>query len=310
MPLTAIRLHATLPPSISRSRTPGQASRAGSGVWFHVLALSQRRIGSYDAEARLRTLGCIALALQVQGEVAHGGGFEGDVVSLIVRAGPVAKAVLLILVLFSVASWGVILYKLWVFKRAESETGRFLDVFRRSSKFSEVNAVCRSLEGSSLVGLFLAGYAELNSQLRQPGSDNPHMASASSPAAVVKRPTLKSLQAVDRALLRAASVEVSKLERRVPFLATTAAITPFIGLFGTVWGIMTSFQAIGQVGSTNLAVVAPGIAEALIATAAGLFAAIPALYFYNHFTTRVKHLASQMDDFALEFLNISERNFT
>ena len=103
---------------------------------------------------------------------------------------------------------------------------------------------------------------------------------------------------------------MTKLERRVPFLATTASITPFIGLFGTVWGIMTSFQSIGVAGSSSLTVVAPGIADALIATAAGLFAAIPAVYFYNHFTKRVKQFATEMDDFSLEFLNISERNFT
>jgi biopolymer transport protein TolQ len=121
---------------------------------------------------------------------------------------------------------------------------------------------------------------------------------------------LKSLAAVDRALLRAAAVEVTKLERRLPLLATTASITPFIGLFGTVWGIMTSFQGIASVGSTSLGVVAPGIAEALIATAAGLFAAIPAVYFYNHFVAEVKDLTAAMDDFALEFLNIAERNFT
>ena len=115
---------------------------------------------------------------------------------------------------------------------------------------------------------------------------------------------------MDRALLRASTVEVARLERRVTFLATTASITPFIGLFGTVWGIMTSFQGIAAQGSSSLGVVAPGIAEALIATAAGLFAAIPAVYFYNHLTSRVKRFAAEMDDFSLEFLNIAERNFT
>ena len=115
---------------------------------------------------------------------------------------------------------------------------------------------------------------------------------------------------MDRALLRASLTETSKLERRLPFLATTASITPFIGLFGTVWGIINAFQNIGTQGSTSLAVVAPGIADALIATAAGLFAAIPAVYFYNHLTNRVKEFAAEMDDFSLEFLNISERNFT
>jgi biopolymer transport protein TolQ len=210
--------------------------------------------------------------------------------------------VLGILLIFSVVSWGVVFYKAWAFRRIERQTATFLDVFRRSTKFSEVQAVCKSLEGSPLVGIFQAGYAELNLQLRQPGGG--------SPDATQGRPTLKSLAAVDRALLRASSAEVNKLEKRVPFLATTASITPFIGLFGTVVGIMNAFSNIGSQGSTDLAVVAPGIAEALIATAGGLAAAIPAVYFYNHFTTKVKTYASEMDDFALEFLNIAERNFT
>ncbi len=214
--------------------------------------------------------------------------------------------VLSILLLFSAVSWGIILYKTFVYRRAARQTQTFLAVFRKSSKFSEVQAVCASLEASPLVGLFQAGYTELNTQLRQ--SQAP--AEAAKPAAVVGRPTLKSLDAVDRALLRASTVELSKLERHVPFLATTASITPFIGLFGTVWGIMMSFQRIGAAGSSSLAVVAPGIADALIATAAGLFAAIPAVYFYNHFTHRVKEFSAAMDDFSLEFLNICERNFT
>ena len=130
------------------------------------------------------------------------------------------------------------------------------------------------------------------------------------PAGVTARPTLKSLAAVDRALLRASGVELNKLESQIPFLASTASIAPFIGLFGTVWGIIAAFVSIGVSGSTNLAVVAPGIAEALVATAAGLVAAIPAVYAYNHLSNRVKLFASEMDDFAMEFLNIAERNFT
>jgi biopolymer transport protein TolQ len=161
---------------------------------------------------------------------------------------------------------------------------------------------------SPLVGIFQAGYAELNTQLRQPSTRLSE--GEPKPAAAAVRPTLRSLDAVDRSLLRATSVEVGRLEKHVLFLATTAAITPFIGLFGTVIGIMFAFTRIGAEGSTSLAVVAPGIADALIATAAGLFAAVPAVYFYNAFTNRVMDFASQMDDFALEFLNISERNFT
>jgi biopolymer transport protein TolQ len=211
------------------------------------------------------------------------------------------KTVLLILGVFSVVSWSIVLYKSWTFRQSARQSATFLEVFRRSNKFSEVQAVCKSLGESPLVGLFQAGYAELTAQLRQ---------SSESSAGASARPLLKSLTAVDRALLRASVVEVSKLEKRLAFLATTASITPFIGLFGTVWGIMMSFQMIGQTGSTNLDAVAPGISEALIATAAGLAAAIPAVYFYNHLTQQVKVFAAQMDDFAMEFLNIAERNFT
>jgi biopolymer transport protein TolQ len=251
--------------------------------------------------------GIFALALGAQGAnqpAAGTGVVNTDIVYLVTHASITVQAVLVILLLFSAVSWGVIIYKLWIYSYADRQTATFLDVFRKSSKFSEVQAVCRSLPASPLVGLFQAGYAELNTQLRaNPGAD----AKLAQPAA---RPTLKSLDSVDRALLRANTVEMTKLERRVTFLATTASITPFIGLFGTVWGIMTSFQSIGAAGSSSLGIVAPGIAEALVATAAGLFAAIPAVYFYNHFTNRVKHFAAEMDDFSLEFLTIAERNFT
>lgn len=264
---------------------------------------------SYESEVRLRTLGYVALGLlQAEGEVAPESAFGGDVLALVSGSSAIAKFVLIILLLFSITSWGIILYKLWTFNRVTRHSKTFLDIFRRSSKFSEVQAVCQSLGASPLVGMFQAGYAELNTQLRQAGSHS--AAVGGSPAAVPIRPMLKSVAAVDRALLRASTVEVNKLEYRVPFLATTASITPFIGLFGTVWGIMSAFQGIARVGSTNLGVVAPGIAEALIATAAGLFAAIPAVYFYNLLTQRVKLFAAEMDDFALEFLNIVERNFT
>ncbi len=252
----------------------------------------------------MRTLGDLALALYVQGAAVPEGGMGGSVVQIIGRSSLVAKIVLLILTVFSVASWAIILYKAWTFRRASRQSGVFLDVFRKSSKFSEVHAVCKTLGDSPLVGIFQAGYAELNTQLRQPAAAAPP--GAASPS----RPTLRSLPALDRALMRAASIEVNRLESRVTFLATTASIAPFIGLFGTVWGIMAAFESIGATSSTNLAIVAPGIAEALIATAAGLFAAIPAVYFYNYLAQRVKLFASQMDDFSLEFLNIAERNFS
>jgi biopolymer transport protein TolQ len=229
--------------------------------------------------------------------------FSSSVADLIGKSGPVARFVLAMLLVFSLVSWAIILYKGLVLHRAHTQSTTFLAVFRKSSKFSEVNAVCPSLPETPLVGVFQAGYAELNAQFRVMGS-------ASNPSSPAARPILKSLDAVDRALIRAATNEVNKLERRVTFLATCASVSPYIGLFGTVVGIMIAFQRIGATGSTNLAVVAPGISEALIATAMGLFAAIPAVLAYNNFTHRVKEFSATMDDFALEFLNIAERNFT
>jgi biopolymer transport protein TolQ len=251
----------------------------------------------------------LALALFAQGAPPAAGAGEldrsTDIVRLVAEATVISKIVLLILLVFSAVSWAIILLKIVAYRRAEQQTSTFLGVFRKSAKFSEVQAVCPTLVASPLVGLFQAGYAELNTQLRTDKTGE-----GTKPPAGAGRPTLKSLDAVDRALLRASAVELGKLEHRVPFLATTASITPFIGLFGTVWGIVIAFQGIATAGNSSLGVVAQPIAEALIATAAGLFAAIPAVYFYNHFTNKVKKFATEMDDFALEFLNISERNFT
>ena len=240
--------------------------------------------------------------MQVEGATAPSPALSGGFLDLIKDSSPISQFVLAVLVIFSIVSWGIILYKLWTFNRIQSQSTRFLEIFRRSAKFTDVLAVCPSLNESPLVGIFQAGYTELTLQLRQAGGANPE-----TPAA---RPAVKSLVSVDRALMRASNVETNKLEKHITFLATTAAVTPFIGLFGTVLGIISAFQGIGAQGSTSLDVVAPGIADALIATAAGLAAAIPAVYFYNLLTQRVKGLASEMDDFSLEFLNIVERNFT
>jgi biopolymer transport protein TolQ len=256
----------------------------------------------------LHTLGSLVLALQVQDGTAPLAG-SGDVVRILRDTGPLNQAVLLLLVIFSVASWAIILAKTVSFRTAAGQTDKFLEVFRKSTKFSEVQAVCPTLPASPLVGVFQAGYAEMNAQFRITGTAGQAHAEGN-PTGSAARPTLKSLEAVDRALIRAATNEVNKLERRLTFLATTASVTPFIGLFGTVIGIMIAFGRIGATGSTNLAIVAPGISEALIATASGLFAAIPATFFYNHFTHKVKESSATMDDFALEFLNIVERNFT
>jgi biopolymer transport protein TolQ len=250
----------------------------------------------------LHTLGLPVLALQVQGS-ATAPPAGGDIAQILAQISPINYAVILILAAFSIASWAIVVVKLRSFRRAQRQSQTFLDAFRRSQKFSEVQAVCPTLPDSPLVGVFQAGYAELNAQFRVTSG-------AGSPGASPGRPMLKSLDAVDRALIRAATSEINKLEQRLTFLATTASITPFIGLFGTVVGIMLTFQRISVQGSTNLTVVGPGISEALLATALGLFAAIPAVYFYNHLTHKVKEVSALMDDFALEFLNISERSFT
>ncbi len=231
--------------------------------------------------------------------------FSGDIISLILQSGPMAKFVLLILLVFSVVSWAIMVEKHFLIRKARRESREFLTVFRKSSKFSEVKAICDDLKHSPLVGLFLAGFNELNFQLRASlkhqggGSEDPQ-----------GRATIHNIEGISRALLRATAVEINKLERTLNFLATTGAITPFIGLFGTVWGIMSSFHMIGLTGSANLAAVAPGISEALIATAAGLAAAVPAVIGYNYFINKIRVVDSEMEDFALEFLSISERNFT
>ena len=254
----------------------------------------------------MRALGTLVLAIQDPSSTAvpppETSASATDVVTLILQAHPIVQAVLLLLLFFSAVSWGIILYKQRQLGRAASQSLQFLDVFRKSSRFSEVQAACDGLPSSPLVGLFQSGYAELNAQLRGPTENRPANPSG--------RPTLRSLDAVDRALLRATTTELAKLEHRVSFLATTASLTPYIGLFGTVFGILNSFQNIGAMASTSLSTVAPGIAEALVATALGLFAAIPAVYFYNDITNRVKAFANQMEDFSMEFLTIAERNFT
>ena len=232
------------------------------------------------------------------------GHLQGNLLEQIRGMGLIGQGVLVMLVLFSLGSWAIIIYKGMALRRAHAESDTFLEIFRKSTKFSEVNSLAVQLKASPLVGVFQAGYAEVNQQVRGPAQ--PPGATATAPA----RPVVRSMESLARSLARAAAVEVTRLERRVSFLATTASVTPFIGLFGTVWGIMSAFRDIGVAGSASLAIVAPGIAEALINTAAGLAAAIPAAVFYNLFNSRIRVLTALIDDFSLEFLNIVERNFT
>ncbi|HEK85053.1 MAG: protein TolQ [Candidatus Saccharicenans sp.] len=217
-----------------------------------------------------------------------------NVFNLISQATIVVKFILLILIIFSIFSWAIIIYKRRILKSAEKASRSFLEIFRKSKSLNEVNEAARKYRASPLASLFQAGFRELVHLTKS----NPQ------PAGSINA---EKLEAINRSLLRASNAEINRLEKMMSFLATCGSVTPFIGLFGTVWGIMDSFHKIGVVRSASLVTVAPGIAEALIATAIGLFAAIPAVIAYNYFLGRIKELISTMDDFSLEFLNIIER---
>ncbi len=220
------------------------------------------------------------------------------VLGIIRNLGPFALVVLVILAIFSILSWAVIVDRVLLYRKAEKQTGKFLEVFRSSSKFSQVRTASKELETTPLTGVFEAGYGEISAQLEG--------------AAQSAQPTAASrinMEALERSLARAAHEQRRRMARGMLFLATTSSAAPFIGLFGTVWGIMNAFQSIGRFGNANLAVVAPGISAALITTAAGLAAAIPAVIAYNHLLSRVRDLGGDMEDFGLEFLNVVEKSW-
>jgi len=221
---------------------------------------------------------------------------QGEIWQLLADTGLVARIVLFLLLAFSVLSWAIIFHKHRSFKAARRDSREFLRIFRQSKKLSDIRASCKNLKASPLVEVFLAGYREIESQAV--AGENPG------------KPRIRSLDSVHRALQIAASAELTRMEQWLSWLATTGSVTPFIGLFGTVWGIIDAFRGLGTAGTASLRSVAPGISEALVTTAAGLFAAIPAVVAYNQFVQRIKEFGALMDDFALEFLNMTERHFT
>ncbi len=223
-------------------------------------------------------------------------GNEVNLLEVMLHAGPVSKSVLLILVLFSLLSWVVIIRKALLYRGSRKVSEEFRSEFKRATDWRELKQKIEKYAPSPLAGLFVAGYSEVTYQLRQVGPEG--------------RTQLRSMEAVERALQRASVVEMGRLERSLGGLATVAAVSPFIGLFGTVWGIIDAFRGIGATGNANLATVAPGISEALVATAIGLVAAIPALMAYNFFQGQLKQFQTELDDFSLEFISLSERNFT
>ncbi len=214
--------------------------------------------------------------------------------------GLVVKIVLMILLYFSVVSWTIIFFKLLQVYRANTESERFLEFFWKTKRFDLVNAQLDRFANSPLSVMFNEGYGELKKLMEK--GEHPEEPNGIST-------DLGGIDNIARALRRATTSEITRLEKYLTFLATTGATAPFIGLFGTVWGIMTAFKGIGETGSASLAVVAPGIAEALIATAIGLVAAIPAVMGYNHFQHKIKVVISEMDSFSTEFLNIVQRTF-
>ena len=209
----------------------------------------------------------------------------GEISGLIESSGLVAKAVLLILLVFSLASWTIIFSKWGLFRRARTQSNRFIRMFRKSERLNDVAAVVEQFKPSPLVAVFEGAYEEIRKQTTYP----------------------LRIASLQRATQIASSEELSRLESRLPWLATCGAVTPFIGLFGTVWGIIDAFHGLGTAGSATLRAVAPGISEALITTAAGLFAAIPAVIAYNMFVQHIREFGARMDDFSLELVNEIER---
>jgi biopolymer transport protein TolQ len=227
------------------------------------------------------------------------GGGDIDYLAIVLNSGPVVTAVLVLLLLASVASWAIILRK-WVHLRtAQMQSIRFLETFWQSKRLDTIYEKAESLSHSPISQVFRAGYVELSKVTAQKKKDTDDAMSEQ----------LGGLENVERALKRAAVAEVTALEANVPFLGTTASAAPFVGLFGTVWGIMRAFHEIYQMGNANLATVAKPISEALIATAFGLFAAIPAVVFHNFFVSRIRVLDSEMTNFSSDFLNIVKRHF-
>ena len=229
-----------------------------------------------------------------------------DLIHMISNASIIVQLVMLVLLFFSVSSWAIILIKSRYIKRAVKQSAEFTEFFWKSRDLSNAFAKAKQLHGSPLARIFRIGYVEL----KKTSPSGSQTSGQSSQAAGDSMPfnTRAGTDNVKRALRRAINTEMTRMTQMVPFLATTGNTAPFIGLFGTVWGIMGSFSGIGQRGSASLAVVAPGISEALVATAAGLAAAIPAVIAFNYFMNRIRIVETELQSFSADFLNIIERD--
>jgi biopolymer transport protein TolQ len=218
-----------------------------------------------------------------------------DLIRMIAGSGIVVQSVLMLLILFSVATWAIIFIKYRYIRRAFNESAAFVEFFWKSRDLTDAFTRSKQLQGSPVARVFRVGYLELR-KLSQPAA-----------AASLSHRTV-GVANIKRALRRAINTEMTRMTQMIPFLATAGNTAPFIGLFGTVWGIMNSFHGIGQMGSASLAVVAPGISEALVATAAGLAAAIPAVIGFNYYMGKIRTLETELQSFSSDFLNIVERD--
>jgi biopolymer transport protein TolQ len=230
--------------------------------------------------------------------LAAAGGEGLDYLEIARNSGPIGIAVLLLLLGASAVCWAIIARKWLQIRRAQEQSVKFLETFWQSRRLDAIYQAAETLGASPISQVFRAGYVELSKVTAQKSESEGGM-----------QEELGGLENVERALKRAAASEVTHLEAQVPFLGTTASAAPFVGLFGTVWGIMRAFHDIYRMGNANLATVAKPISEALIATAVGLFAAIPAVVAYNYFVSKIRILDSEMTNFSSDFLNIVRRHF-
>jgi biopolymer transport protein TolQ len=213
-----------------------------------------------------------------------------NIIDMVSRSTPLGYGVLGLLACLSLFSWAIIFAKWSAFRHARESNAKFLRAFRKAPGLDAIVAASEQFRPAPLVAVFDFGYEEIHRQVKLRG-------------------TLRNKVSLERSLQLGISEELTKLDHNLNWLATTASVAPFIGLFGTVVGIIRSFNELGQAGSTSLHAVGPGISDALLATAVGLFAAIPAAFFYNHFAHMLKEIGARMDDFSTEFMNMTERSF-
>ncbi len=231
--------------------------------------------------------------------VTEAGGEPPSLLEMILEAEPIVQAVLYLLIGMSIACWAIIVNKARVVRRAARLSEAFLELFWRLRRPDQVYEQMAGFEHAPLAQVFKAGYVELSRLASAAGAD----------AARGGAMDLGGTENIARAMRRATSVQITALERMIPFLATTGATAPFIGLFGTVWGILRAFQRIGASGQASIQVVGPDIAHALVATAIGLLAAIPAVMAYNFFSSKIRVISTELDNFSADFMNIVKRHY-